>query len=149
MYHKPMTRPGTDATLLKEARLRATPQRLAVLAALRSHPLPLSVEEVVVAGKRRFDTTTAYRALEALLRAGIVRKVALDQGRATFEMAEGHHHHAICTSCGSVRDIALCIPSSLDVAVGKAARFARIARHSLEFFGTCQPCARSSAKKPR
>jgi Fur family ferric uptake transcriptional regulator len=138
-----------DASVLKEAGLRATPQRRAVLAVLRSRSQPLSVEEVVAAGKGKFDTTTAYRTLEALEEKGVVRKLAVDQGRATFEMADEHHHHAVCVSCGSIRDVAFCINPSLDEAVRKEARFSSIARHSLEFFGTCQTCARTSSRKSR
>lgn len=106
----------------------------------------MSVEDIVGAGKKSFDTTTAYRTLETLLRRGMVRRIDLDQHRALYEMAEDHHHHAVCVSCGLIRDVSMCLPASLDEKVRAAVRFESIDSHALEFFGMCSACA-SGAKR--
>jgi len=129
-----------EIALLREAKLRATPQRRALISLLRAQKRPVSVEDLVRAGRGKFDTTTAYRTLEVLEQKGLVRKLSLDKTRALFEVSKDHHHHAVCVLCGQIRDIALCIPPALDESVRKAARFVRIESHSLEFFGICAPC---------
>lgn len=132
--------------LLRAADVRATPQRIRILEILRTRRRPMSVEDIVAVGKRSFDTTTAYRTLETLLRRGMVRRIDLDQHRALYEMAEDHHHHAVCVSCGLIRDVSMCLPVSLDEKVRAAVRFERIDSHALEFFGMCASCA-SGAKR--
>ncbi len=133
---------GTPETLLKEAGLRATRQRVALMRALTSSAAPRSVEALVTAGKRAFDTATAYRMLDAFQEAGLARRIELAQGRALYERANGHHHHAVCTVCGTIRDVEACLPEALDERVRVAAGFARIEDHALEFFGVCVPCAK-------
>lgn len=137
------------AALLHDADLRATPQRLLLLSLLRKHTKPVSVEDLLKEGRGKFDMTTAYRTLETLLRHGIVRRVGLDQERALFEMADDHHHHAICVSCGVIRDVSACVSPALDEKVCKAVRFERIDSHALEFFGVCAACASGSPRKRR
>jgi Fe2+ or Zn2+ uptake regulation protein len=129
--------------LLRSAGLRATPQRCAVLAVLAARRQPVSVAALVRASRNAFDMTTAYRTLDALEKRSLVRRIGIDRERATFELARGHHHHAICSSCGMVRDISICITPGLDEAVQRTARFAHIERHSLEFFGICRACTTS------
>lgn len=130
---------------LKGAGLRATRQRLTLLAALETASRPHSVEELVRACGNTFDTATAYRMLDAFRDAGLARRIELAQGRALFERAGVHHHHAVCMSCGRIEDVEACVPGDLDRNVKRASGFASIDDHALEFFGTCASCAR---KKP-
>ncbi len=142
-YDLPMTkRAETASALLKEAGLRATTQRVALLSALLHSSSPLSVEALVLAGKGAFDTATAYRMLDAFLEAGLARRIELAQGRALYERTGSHHHHAVCTVCGSIKDVEACLPKSLDERVRTSAGFARIDDHALEFFGVCTVCAK-------
>jgi Fe2+ or Zn2+ uptake regulation protein len=134
------------AELLRAADMRATPQRIKLLDIVRARHRPMSVEDVVTLGKRAFDTTTAYRTLETLRRRGIVRRIDLDKKHALYEMAEDHHHHAVCVSCGIIRDVSMCISPSLDEKVRAAVRFERIDSHALEFFGMCAACATGSPR---
>lgn len=127
---------------LKAAGLRATPQRIALLALLQRLVTPRSVEDLVAKGKGDFDTATAYRMLEAFTRANLARRIEIAQGRALFEAAGAHHHHAVCTRCGRIADVEACLPKALDERVRKASGFTRIDDHALEFFGICNSCAR-------
>jgi Fe2+ or Zn2+ uptake regulation protein len=102
----------------------------------------MPVVGIVKASRGAFDTATAYRMLAALAEAGLVRPLALGGSHSLYELAEGHHHHAVCAECGAITDIEFCIPDSLDEKVRRAAGFANISRHSLEFYGTCRSCAR-------
>lgn len=128
-------------SLLRAAGVRATPQRIRIVDLLRTKHRPVSVEDLVKAGKRAFDVTTAYRTLEMLRTSGMVRRIDLDQNHALYEFAEDHHHHAVCNSCGMIKDVSMCISPSLDEKVRAAVGFKRIDTHALEFFGTCSSCA--------
>jgi Fe2+ or Zn2+ uptake regulation protein len=130
-----------DAELLRAKNLRATPQRLRLLSLLRAKQRPLAVVDIVSASRGAFDTATAYRMLSALEDAGLVRSLALGGGSSLYELAEAHHHHAVCTSCGRIADVSLCVPDGLDERVRKSAGFASVSRHSLEFYGLCRVCA--------
>lgn len=127
---------------LREKGLRATPQRVALLSLLEAAQKPIGVEELVKKGKSAFDTATAYRVLNAFTAQGLARRIELSHGRAYFENAQGHHHHAVCRTCGKIADVEACLPRGLDDRVTQAVGFARIEDHALEFFGICAPCGK-------
>ncbi len=127
---------------LKSAGLRATRQRMSLLKILEDARGPVAVEEITRTGRGSFDLATAYRTFDAFVLAGIARRIELAQGRALYELAADHHHHAVCTTCGRIADIDACLPRGIDARVRAASGFAAITDHSLEFFGTCAPCSR-------
>ncbi len=127
---------------LRDAGLRATTQRVALLHTLLSSSGPVSVEALTKSSKGAYDLATAYRTLDALVLAGLAKRIELSQGRALFEASSEHHHHAVCTTCGKIVDIDACLPQGIDARVQKASGFAAISDHSLEFFGTCAGCAK-------
>lgn len=92
---------------LREAGSKATPGRLALLAVLERERRPLTVREIE---KRlpSLNPVTLYRALEALVQAGLVYKGESD--RVThFEYARRpHHHHMVCMDCGFIKQCAAC-----------------------------------------
>ncbi len=128
---------------LRTAGLRATTQRVALLQALLSSRGPLSVEALTKASKGAYDLATAYRTLDALVLAGLAKRIELSQGRALFEASSEHHHHVVCTTCGKIVDIDACLPQGIDALVQKASGFAAISDHPLEFFGICTMCKKT------
>ena len=129
--------------LLRDAGLRATPGRLALLAVLTKESKPLTVPQIEARMKGRLNQVTLYRALEALAASGIVARVNLDHDHAHYELAAGrpHHHHAVCSDCGRVEDIEVPHARLTEKAAAGAKGFATISRYSLEFFGLCRSCA--------
>lgn len=134
----------TAPEMLRALRLRATPQRLAVVTALMRRSRPSSVEELVRASKNAFDVATAYRTLDVLAAGRVVRKLRINDERALYELADDHHHHAVCTSCGGISDISMCVPDDLPKKVKRVSGFSRIDSHTLEFFGLCASCEKAS-----
>jgi Fe2+ or Zn2+ uptake regulation protein len=130
-----------EEKLLRTLGLRATPQRLAIISALTRTKRPSSVEDVVRMSRIAIDTVTAYRTLDTFIKIGVVRKVRIADDRALYELANDHHHHAVCTSCGTIRDVATCLPKGLDAKVKKTSGFSSIQSHTLDFFGLCKSCA--------
>lgn len=84
---------------LREAGSKATPGRLALLRELERAEEPLTVKDLE-RKLRALNPVTLYRALQALVMAGLVRRG--ESGRvARFEYAKKpHHHHFVCTDCG-------------------------------------------------
>lgn len=91
--------------LLRERGLRATPGRVALLGELEHAARPLSVEALEKRLKGTIDTATAYRALEALARVGLVRRADVGHRHMHYELAAPakHHHHFVCEDCGARR----------------------------------------------
>lgn len=128
--------------LLRRSGLRVTPQRMAFLGTLHTAHKPLSVEALTHAARGVFDLATGYRIADAFVVAGIARKIELSQGRALYEVFGEHHHHAVCTLCGTITDIQACIPAGSSERAQKAAGFYSINDHQLEFFGVCMDCSK-------
>lgn len=133
------------ADVLRAHGFRVTRGRTRLLDILARSGKPLSVQELRTKLKAALDQATLYRTLTDLATAGIVRRVDLNTGTAHFEYTPGreHHHHVVCTGCGTIEDIDDCMLGGLEERVAKHAKgFARISSHALEFFGQCLRCAR-------
>lgn len=143
MQGTPMTKLD-HAQLLREAGLRATPGRRALLRILEEETRPVTVQALEKRMKGALNHVTVYRALEALAASGIVTRVNLEHDHAHYELIAGrpHHHHAICRDCGLIEDIEVPHPPSPEKEAQKRTKtFAFIERYSLEFFGLCRSCA--------
>ena len=101
-----VTSSGRHADMLRHAGFRATYGRVALLEMLAHARKPVRVETAAKAVRGKLDLTNTYRALEALRRVGLVRRVDLGHAHTHYELAEGkHHHHLVCDSCGKVADV--------------------------------------------
>lgn len=114
---------------------KATPQRVSVLEALASEQHQ-SLEEI----KGRcpeVGLVTVYRTLDLLGQLGLVRRLDLGDG-PRYELAEDHHHHLICESCGDISEFEEC-PLNLKLLPSVRADF-EVRSHSLEVYGRCSEC---------
>lgn len=129
--------------LLNEKGLKATAARLAVLGAFSGKCAPMSAEDVHAKIKRKgFDAVTVYRTLASFEKSGIVRTVDLRKEAACFELADGHHHHIVCTNCGLVEEFESAASERLARHIAQNAKdFKSILEHSFELFGLCRSCA--------
>ena len=125
---------------------RYTRGRRTIVDALRSAPAPLTLPALLAAAPL-LAQSSAYRNLAILEDAGVVRRLVHDGEHAHYELAEdllGHHHHLICTHCGSVRDVTLDtrLERSLDAAFERAAggEGFRPERHAIDIYGSCADC---------
>jgi Fur family transcriptional regulator, peroxide stress response regulator len=93
---------------LESSELRCTPQRYAVMAFLVGHPAHPTAAEIFKAVNRanpRCSRATTYNNLRDLVRAGLVREVAVEGRAARFDAKGLRHHHFICDRCGKVEDL--------------------------------------------
>jgi len=98
--------------------------------------------------------SSVYRNMADLERTGIVRRVAGSDELIRVELAEeiiGHHHHLVCTQCGTVDDFT--VPEAAERALRDALE--AIARagsfvpedHRLDVLGRCKPCSLDRSTK--
>ena len=121
--------------------LRCTPQRYAVMAFLMEHPQHPTAAEIFEAVNRadpRSTRATIYNNLSDLVKAGLVREVAVEGRAARFDAKGARHHHFICDQCGNIEDMEWYdVPRPASGALGK-----RILREcELIFRGLCTKCA--------
>lgn len=131
-------------TLIRDAGLRSTGPRLAVLRHLQDSERPVSHGELAEAlSAQGLDRTTVYRNLTDLTEAGLVQRTDLGDHVWRFELKKsGHdsfqHPHFTCTDCGTVK----CLPES--VLAVKSVRGAprALAKHRVEIQmrGQCDDC---------
>jgi len=126
---------------------RYTPQRRALVRLLRGLDRPATIRDLQGRGAD-LPLSSVYRNLVVLEHAGVIRRLVMSKGSATYELAEDltqHHHHLICTNCGSVEDLPA--SSSLERTVQTAAsglatrRGFRVRSHRVDILGLCKQCA--------
>ena len=104
----------TDArAALREAKLRSTTSRVAILQHLAAASKPLSHAEVAdVLVPEGFDKSTLYRCLVELADAGLLARIDAGDHAWRFELRRGEQHedsehpHFVCVDCGKVE----CLP---------------------------------------
>ena len=108
---------------------------------------PLAIHDILAAGGR-LAQSSVYRNLVVLEHAGVVRRLVAAGGSARYELAEDlteHHHHLICTSCGTVEDLPA--PVGLERTVQEATatlasrRGFRVRAHRVDMLGLCVRCS--------
>ena len=127
--------------------LRCTPQRYAVMAFLMEHtghPTAAEIFEAVNRAHPRCSRATTYNNLRDLVKAGLVREVAVEGRAARFDAKGIRHHHFICDDCGNVEDMEwFNVPKPASRSLGK-----RIVREcELIFRGLCRKCASEHASR--
>lgn len=93
--------------------------------------------------KRRVSRSTIYRSLHQLEEAGMLRKVARQDGREIYEHEYGYpqHDHLICKKCGTLYEFHNEAISKLLDEITREHGF-RMEGHRLEVSGLCAPCSR-------
>lgn len=144
---------GADPALhdIAAARLRRDGQRYTngrrtLVEVLTAASHPLTITEIVASGPE-LAQSSVYRNLAVLERAAVVSKVVTNGEWACFELAEdltAHHHHLICSDCGTVRDVE--VPAEVEAALDQALAGLAAAdgfvldRHRLDLVGRCGGC---------
>ena len=133
--------------MLRQAGLRATQPRVAVLARLLAARSPLSHGDVAEdLSAQGFDRATVYRNLIDLTEAGLARRADIGDHVWRFELvrpADAHaaeaHPHFICGECGAVS----CLPEdTVSVRPGRGTPRALKRRGlSVQVRGVCDACA--------
>lgn len=148
---EPPLTPHPDLHSTAAQRLRADSQRYtvgrrALVTLLDDATRPLTIAELLDLDPS-LAQSSAYRNLAVLERAGVVHRLVTSDEFARFELTEDlteHHHHLICSRCGSMEDFTVSpqLESSLERAFAKASTSAGFTTqyHRLDLIGLCPTC---------
>jgi Fe2+ or Zn2+ uptake regulation protein len=132
---------------LRGVGLRYTHQRRRLVEILARSGNPVAMPEILRRGG--LAQSSVYRNLNDLERAGVVRRLVTDEEHGRYELSEDlteHHHHLICSNCGTVQDLPLPadferrLQQTLD-RLARAVGFAEVS-HRLDLIGLCASCAK-------
>jgi len=135
---------GTRHPSLRDAGLKRTPQREAILAVLEGAERPLTAEEI--SGRmsgRRPGLPTIYRNLERFVREGWAESLPSPDQIQRFVRccSPNPHHHILCEGCGRTAEIDCPGLGSAFDESAKAMGF-KVTRHQLTLYGLCAECQR-------
>jgi Fe2+ or Zn2+ uptake regulation protein len=136
---------------LREAGLRVTQPRVAVLDAVYAEP-HADTDAIIRSARRDLPDVShqaVYDVLRALTDAGLVRRIQPARSVARYEARVGdNHHHVVCRSCGVIADV--------DCAVGEAPCLTAHTDHGFQideaevvFWGLCPACSTSQPPTTR
>lgn len=107
-----------------------------------------SIEEVtdeLAAQGTSADFSTIYRAIEALVASGALRRVQLGTRESRFEAASEPHAHIRCEHCGAIGEVPNSTIAKIVPEVERVTQFT-VTGHEVLFRGLCAACARSDPR---
>jgi len=148
--HHHVDAPVDTAARLREAGLRVTDSRRAVLDALVGRPHASADELLAVVALTLPGTSmqSMYNVLGDFVDAGLVRRIEPAGRPGLFELRVGdNHHHLVCSRCGAVQDV--------DCVVGEAPCLTPSDTHGyavqtaeVTFWGLCPACTAAAEALP-
>ena len=138
---------------LKEAGLRITQPRIAILAALIKSGRPTSIDALHgELGPNSCDIVTVYRCMAAFESIGLVRRAFLINGTSLYEINLGdpNRYHVVCKQTNKVEELDSASASELRKSVQivedalRAKGYSEVG-HIVEFFGKSPSHARALA----
>ncbi|WP_439957281.1 Fur family transcriptional regulator [Nocardia inohanensis] len=132
--------------MLRDASLRVTAPRVAVLRTVHEHP-HADTDSILVQVRHSLGAVShqaVYDVLKALTAAGLVRRIQPMGSVARYETRVGdNHHHLVCRSCGVITDV--------DCAVGDAPCLTAsddngfvLDEAEVIYWGLCPACSKTS-----
>jgi Fe2+ or Zn2+ uptake regulation protein len=133
--------------MLREADLRVTRPRVAVLNAVHEHP-HADTESIIGAVRQDLGEVSiqaVYDVLRALTAARLVRRIEPAGSAARYEARVGdNHHHVVCRCCGAIADVD-CAVGEMPCLVATDDHGYLIDEAEVTYWGLCPACA---ADKP-
>ncbi|UCC60645.1 MAG: transcriptional repressor [Dehalococcoidia bacterium] len=132
------------SSILRRQGYKLTPQRRAVLNAIAANKDHLTPAEIFDRVRREYPgigLVTIYRTLDILTDLGLICEVHSGGHCRSYLMRrpQEHHHHLVCSDCGTVTDFTNCDLSALEQRLSRETGF-HVEGHLLEFSGRCQSC---------
>ena len=121
--------------ILRDSGSKLTAPRKIVLTKLNKANKPLTLKEI---HKRcgNIDFSSVYRSIQLFQELGLVDEINFADKKIRYELVSKlHHHHIICSSCGEIKELPICIISEIK----KLTKY-KITKHTFEFMGLCPKC---------
>jgi Fe2+ or Zn2+ uptake regulation protein len=128
---------------LREAALRVTSPRLAVLTAVHEHPHAdtETIIRVVREDLGEVSHQAVYDVLRALSIARLVRRIEPAGSVARYEARVGdNHHHVVCRSCGVIADVDCAVDDTPCLTASDNQGFV-IDEAEVTYWGLCPTCS--------
>ncbi|WP_091228181.1 Fur family transcriptional regulator [Microbacterium sp. 3J1] len=129
-------------TALRDAGLKSTAGRVAVLEAMESMP-HTDAERVYRAVSDVLPTTSiqsVHNILADLTTAGLLRRIEPAGSAALYERRIGdNHHHIVCTACGAIGDVDCVVGEAPCLTPSSAGGFT-VQTAEVTFWGLCPSC---------
>lgn len=131
--------------ILQESGYRLTAPRRAVVEAVERTRGLFTADELVrvlEGGQPTVGRATVFRTLDVLVQSGVLDRIHRPDGCHSFVLALGgdrHHHHLICSDCGSVVQFEDCTVTPLLEELSRRTKF-QISDHWLAVYGVCEMC---------
>lgn len=129
--------------LLREAGLRVTRPRVAVLSAVheRPHADTDTITSAVRSDLGAVSHQAVYDVLRALTDAGLVRRLQPAGAVARYELRVGdNHHHLVCRLCGAISDVDCAVGATPCLTASDDRGFAIDAAEVI-YWGRCPACS--------
>lgn len=130
---------------IRQARMRITKPRLAIIESLQRHEGPVSIERIHQdLGTKMCDLVTVYRSLAAFEQLGMVRRSYLHNGTCLYELTLGtpRHYHIICKACGTTDRVDYFPVEGVERMLQERG-YTQVS-HVVEFFGVCPQCQQTA-----
>ena len=103
-----MHSPAELATQFRSMGRKLTPQRQLIFSLLHNnetHPTAENLYGIASAQMPGISLRTVYQTLNELAEMGELQLIDLGEGGMRFDPNVDDHHHAVCSSCGKIRDV--------------------------------------------
>ncbi|MGY1804814.1 Fur family transcriptional regulator [Blastococcus sp. SYSU D00922] len=134
-------------TMLRDARLRVTRPRLAVLAAVHGNPHADTDSLITIVRRDSGEVShqAVYDVLRTLTEVGLLRRFQPEGSVARYEARVGdNHHHLVCRSCGAIVDVDCAVGEAPCLTASDHAGYT-IDEAEVIYWGRCPTCARTPA----
>ncbi len=132
----------TLARELRDAGLRVTGGRIALLEAIESRPHSDAETLVRVLHETRPATSvqSVHNMLHDLTRSGLLRRIEPAGSPSRYERRTGdNHHHLVCTDCGAVADVDCAVGEAPCLTPSQKLGYA-VKSAEVTFWGLCAAC---------
>ena len=131
--------------ILKESGLKATYQRMSILAVLdkMGHG---SIDEIYEEVKKSYPTislATVYKNILTMVDNSVVTEVPIAGSKSKYELKKADHIHLICSKCGDVKDLEMDSNISNDMKNVVNNSDFKPETTQLNIYGLCKECNRA------
>jgi Fur family peroxide stress response transcriptional regulator len=128
---------------LKDAKIRITPQRYAVLEYLiknMNHPCADDIYQALSDKFPSMSVATVYNNLRLFTEIGLVNEMKFGDASSRFDFNSTPHYHAICNKCGKIEDFVYPKLEEIETTASILTGF-KVEEHRAEVYGTCGTCS--------
>ncbi|MCX6077876.1 MAG: Fur family transcriptional regulator [Campylobacterales bacterium] len=125
---------------LRKHKLKATPQRIAIVDALflNGHMSTEFLYSIMLAKFSSISLATIYKNINLMLENCLINEVKIPHAKSVYELTKSSHSHLLCKKCGNIEDVAIDLEELVDK-ISKITEF-QIDKTDFILSGNCKNC---------